>query len=434
MTGRLLSAQIGPYVWPKNSFRGYNLEIILSLAPYVLVYLTLRPSLWPTVALALSLGLFFLTNKILKRLAPQTLLVPLRDLDPLGGSLATLAILGPCHPKVALAAALAGALTALNPGLIRRPGLSGLLLGLILVGEPIPPPPWAYLALAPGFLGLLLTNRLDKIPGALFLLSLLAAGALDPSPFAVALYGPYFFVLWALGPTKPRDFLAFALTGLAVAGALLGGSLGFIFGLILWGLADVRASRPQTTTTVATDKGQERDRLLTDPSPYRAVRLCRREKGAVKVLAETKAPYACRLTGPILACAEACLGFGDCAMVCPTQAISLNDMTKAPLVDPSRCVGCGLCAKACPYGLFELIPKEAKILIPCRGSTKMKAMAAMCQVGCLGCGRCARACPARALSRPDKGPPVVNHRLCLSYGQCDLACQAACPKGIPQKP
>ena len=51
-------------------------------------------------------------------------------------------------------------------------------------------------------------------------------------------------------------------------------------------------------------------------------------------------------------CKEACMGFGDCAAVCPEGAISIEDGKAA--IDKEKCTGCGACAKICPKGLIRL--------------------------------------------------------------------------------
>ncbi|MEG1774467.1 MAG: (Fe-S)-binding protein, partial [Oscillospiraceae bacterium] len=47
-------------------------------------------------------------------------------------------------------------------------------------------------------------------------------------------------------------------------------------------------------------------------------------------------------SGPGL-CATGCMGLGDCAAVCPYQAICIGSDGLAH-IDPFTCVGCGLCA------------------------------------------------------------------------------------------
>ena len=45
-------------------------------------------------------------------------------------------------------------------------------------------------------------------------------------------------------------------------------------------------------------------------------------------------------------CPTACLGCGDCKVVCPENAIEVTD--KLSEVDPDKCVSCGACITACP--------------------------------------------------------------------------------------
>jgi ferredoxin len=177
--------------------------------------------------------------------------------------------------------------------------------------------------------------------------------------------------------------------------------------------------------------GQPTSESLSPDRPFMAARLCRREKGQLAVLGLSPEPRSCRLPGAAFACREACLGFGDCALACPTQALALGP-GQAPQVDPAACLGCGRCVAACPNGLMALIPRSARVVIPCRGLAKLKVMAEICQAGCLGCGRCAKACPARAISRQKFGPPAINRQKCLLGEGCQWACRAACPRRVPE--
>lgn len=55
------------------------------------------------------------------------------------------------------------------------------------------------------------------------------------------------------------------------------------------------------------------------------------------------------------ACTYGCLGFGDCAAVCPKEAIDLvNGVAK---VDPDLCIGCAMCSKVCPNHIIDMIPR-----------------------------------------------------------------------------
>lgn len=50
-----------------------------------------------------------------------------------------------------------------------------------------------------------------------------------------------------------------------------------------------------------------------------------------------------------------CIGFGDCVLACPQEAI---DITQGCAVVTENCCGCGACAKACPKHLIEMFPKD----------------------------------------------------------------------------
>ncbi|MCK4466924.1 MAG: 4Fe-4S binding protein [Desulfobacterales bacterium] len=48
---------------------------------------------------------------------------------------------------------------------------------------------------------------------------------------------------------------------------------------------------------------------------------------------------------------ESCVGCGTCVDVCPTGAISVEEIAR---VDPKRCIGCGCCVDQCPQGALAL--------------------------------------------------------------------------------
>lgn len=90
-------------------------------------------------------------------------------------------------------------------------------------------------------------------------------------------------------------------------------------------------------------------------------------------------------------CAYGCLGFGDCAAVCPFDALTLTDGVAS--IDYSRCTGCGACAEACPRSLLEIIPfKDSTMpLVACSNPDKGPDVRSVCTHGCIGC----RACPRK---------------------------------------
>lgn len=58
------------------------------------------------------------------------------------------------------------------------------------------------------------------------------------------------------------------------------------------------------------------------------------------------------IMGGELACTYGCLGYGDCQIACPFDAISIKE--GLPQIDLERCTGCGNCVKACPRDLISL--------------------------------------------------------------------------------
>ena len=89
-------------------------------------------------------------------------------------------------------------------------------------------------------------------------------------------------------------------------------------------------------------------------------------------------------------CTYGCLGFGDCAKVCPHDAISWNNGIAA--IDQSVCVGCGLCAKTCPQQVIAIIPQSAKTAVLCSNHDKGAVTRKACSAGCIGCMKCVKTC------------------------------------------
>lgn len=84
------------------------------------------------------------------------------------------------------------------------------------------------------------------------------------------------------------------------------------------------------------------------------------------------------------------LGFGDCAKVCPHDAIYWNNGIAA--IDQSVCVGCGLCAKTCPQQVIAIIPQSAKTAVLCSNHDKGALTRKACSAGCIGCMKCVKTC------------------------------------------
>ena len=100
---------------------------------------------------------------------------------------------------------------------------------------------------------------------------------------------------------------------------------------------------------------------------------------------------AANLTKSAKDCPFGCLGFGDCTLVCPFDAIHMNN-NGLPVVDEDKCTGCGLCVKACPRNIIELAPFSAYLTVNCRSKDRGPVVQKYCKVGCIGCGICVKAC------------------------------------------
>lgn len=126
------------------------------------------------------------------------------------------------------------------------------------------------------------------------------------------------------------------------------------------------------------------------------------------------------------ACVYGCLGYGDCANVCPLGAITIGE-DGLPVIDEQVCVGCVLCASVCPKGILAVISRDKKTHILCSSHDKDKYVREMCEVGCIGCGICAKVCPSEAITIKDN-LAVIDPELCNDCGTCVEKCPQKCIK------
>ena len=122
-------------------------------------------------------------------------------------------------------------------------------------------------------------------------------------------------------------------------------------------------------------------------------------------------------------CKFGCLGFGNCAAVCPNGAISIVD--GIAVVDEEKCAGCMACAAVCPRQLIVPVDPEQNVIIACASLAKGAVTTRSCTVGCIGCGKCKKACPNDAIIL-EKNLARIDHTKCVNCGEC----AKACPKGL----
>ena len=103
------------------------------------------------------------------------------------------------------------------------------------------------------------------------------------------------------------------------------------------------------------------------PSDKKAFVLCSCNKKCKLDRSMFNPEYTCIMAktvfGSSLDCKYACLGLGDCAKICPQEAIKFENMTA---IITSNCCGCGKCVNICPQDIIALLPTDTKRTVICR--------------------------------------------------------------------
>ncbi|MBR0136749.1 MAG: RnfABCDGE type electron transport complex subunit B [Clostridia bacterium] len=118
-------------------------------------------------------------------------------------------------------------------------------------------------------------------------------------------------------------------------------------------------------------------------------------------------------------CTFGCVGLGDCAKVCPQNAICIENGIAH--VDTRKCVGCGLCTKTCPNHVIELFPDVRRTVVTCSNHEKGATVRAKCSSGCIACGLCARNCEQGAITIVNN-LAVIDYEKCVNCGKCAEKC------------
>jgi RnfABCDGE-type electron transport complex B subunit len=124
------------------------------------------------------------------------------------------------------------------------------------------------------------------------------------------------------------------------------------------------------------------------------------------------------------ACSYSCLGLGDCSLVCPVNAITMDD-DSLPQIDKDKCIACEKCVKECPRGILSMAPKKALVHVRCRSKDPGKIATKVCSVGCIACKLCEKACKFDAIH-------VVDNLAIIDYSKCTMCgeCVKVCPRKI----
>jgi Na+-translocating ferredoxin:NAD+ oxidoreductase subunit B len=122
-------------------------------------------------------------------------------------------------------------------------------------------------------------------------------------------------------------------------------------------------------------------------------------------------------------CTFGCIGFGDCAKVCPNNAICLENGIAH--VNTHRCTGCGICASVCPNKIISVMPDIEKMLISCSNTNNGALTRKACSHGCIACRKCEKECPSDAILIVDN-LARIDYDKCTNCGHCAEICVTGC--------
>ena len=127
------------------------------------------------------------------------------------------------------------------------------------------------------------------------------------------------------------------------------------------------------------------------------------------------------------ACRYGCLGCGDCAAACTSNAICIKDGIAR--VDTRLCVGCGLCVNVCPKKIISMGPQETQAVVYCSNKDKGADARKACKNACIACKKCEKACPNGAITVIDNCA-VIDYTKCTGCKECVSGCPTGCLKAV----
>jgi len=146
------------------------------------------------------------------------------------------------------------------------------------------------------------------------------------------------------------------------------------------------AGGQETTDKLAEFLGLEGEEAVKEI----AVLHCNANKAERTKSAEYKGIETCKAADIIKGvtnCVYGCLGYGDCAKICPFDAICMAE--GLPLVDPDKCTACNKCVEICPRKLFSLeVYNEGIVIVACNSHYPGAKTKNICSKGCIACKVC----------------------------------------------
>ncbi|MBR5220307.1 MAG: RnfABCDGE type electron transport complex subunit B [Clostridia bacterium] len=128
---------------------------------------------------------------------------------------------------------------------------------------------------------------------------------------------------------------------------------------------------------------------------------------------------AMRLGGGPKECPNGCIGFGTCELLCPQDAIHVEN--GVAVVRAEKCIGCGICVESCPKHIIKLIPFDAPVHVGCSSLDKGALTRTYCEVGCIGCKMCTKVCESGAIT-VNGAIASIDYEKCTHCGKCVEKC------------
>ncbi len=126
-------------------------------------------------------------------------------------------------------------------------------------------------------------------------------------------------------------------------------------------------------------------------------------------------------------CRFGCLGLGDCAFACPSNAICLVDGIAH--INTALCLGCGVCANTCPKHIIKMLPQETATAVMCSNTQRGADARKTCSNACIGCKKCEKTCNNGAIIVKDN-LAIIDYEKCTNCGECVKACPTGCLKSV----